>query len=218
MAEVADALRSLPAPVASLCGNHDLVHLPAAENGALLGQPTRHRTLELDGLGVLLWQAEARLDPGRGFALADGDLDRLEAALAGADRPVLLASHVPLSGQSQTGNHHFEHQPQLASDAEQPAIRAVLDRCPVPILAVAGHVHGNGVTVVDGFAHLTLQSLTETFTTAPEPAGAFGLLELSDAASPRVEGRDPFACTLPFAGPRRRRLPPLEPSPRRLSS
>lgn len=209
MAEVADALRALAAPVASLCGNHDLVHLPAEENGALLGQAMRHRTLDLPGVLLVLWQAEARLVPGRGFALAEGDLAWLEATLAAADRPLLLATHVPLSGQAQTGNHYFENRPELARYAEQAAIRVVLARCPMPLFCVAGHVHWNSLTLVDGIAHLTLQSLTETFTTAPEPAGAFGLLELGGEARFSVAGQDPFACTLPFAGPRRRWLPPL---------
>ncbi|MCS6778500.1 MAG: metallophosphoesterase [Geminicoccaceae bacterium] len=209
MAEVADALRALASPVASLCGNHDLVYLPAEENGALLGQPMRHRILDLPGLLLIVWQADARLAPNRGFALAEGDLAWLEATLAAADRPVLLATHVPLSGQAQTGNYYFERQPELARYDEQPAIRSALARCPVPLLCVAGHVHWNSLTLVDGIAHLTLQSLTETFTTAPAPAGAFALLELGGEASFRVEGNDPFACTLPFAGPRRRWLPPL---------
>jgi hypothetical protein len=214
MAEVADALRALPVAVASVCGNHDLVHLPAEENGALLGQPMRHRTVELEGLLLVLWQAEARLHPERGFGLAEGDLGWLEATLEAADRPVLLASHVPLSGQAQTGNHYFENQPQLAGYPEQPAIRRVLDGCAVPILAIAGHVHWNSVTLVDGIAHLTVQSLTETFTTSPEPAGAMALLELGEEARLRVLGEDAFACTLPFAGRRRRWLAPLVPDRR----
>jgi hypothetical protein len=172
----------------------------------------RHRTVELEGLLLVLWQAEARLHPERGFALAEGDLGWLQATLEAADRPVLLASHVPLSGQAQTGNHYFENKPQLAGYPEQPAIRRVLDGCPVPLLAIAGHVHWNSVTLVDGIAHLTVQSLTETFTTAPEPAGAMALLELGREAHLRVVGEDPFACTLPFAGRRRRWLAPLRPA------
>ena len=51
---------------------------------------------------------------------------------------------------------------------------------PVPVVWLAGHVHWNTVTLVDGIPHVTLQSLTETFTTHPEPAAAWGLLELGD--------------------------------------
>ncbi len=211
MAEVADALAALGVPVASLLGNHDVVHLSPAENGALLGRSMRHRTVELPSLLLVLWQAEVAFAPGRGFALAEGDLAWLEATLAAADRPVLLASHVPLSGQAMAGNHYFEHRPTHARYGEQTAIRRVLAACPVPLLAIAGHVHWNGVTLLDGIAHLTVQSLTETFTTEPEPAAAMGLLELGSEAVLRVVGADPFGCSVPFAGARRRWRPPLPP-------
>lgn len=209
MAEVADVLGGLGTPVVSLLGNHDLVHLSPAENGALLGQPMRHRTLELGGILLVVWQADAQFQPSRGFALGEGDLAWLAATLAAADRPVLLASHVPLSGQAMTGNHYFEHRPTHACYAEQVAIRRLLAACPAPVMALAGHVHWNSVTLVDGIAHLTLQSLTETFTTGCEPAAAMGLLDLAGEACLRVVGADPFACGVPFAGPRRRWLPPL---------
>lgn len=114
-----------------------------------------------------------------------------------------------------TGNHYFEHRPAYARYGEQAAIRRVLAGCPVPLLAIAGHVHWNGVTLLDGIPHLTVQSLTETFTTEPEPAGAMGLLELGSEAVLRVVGADPFGCSLPFAGARRRwraPLPPLGPA------
>jgi hypothetical protein len=58
------------------------------------------------------------------------------------------------------------------------------------------------LTVLDGIAHLTLQSLTETFTTFPEPAVSWALLELDDAIAWQVFGRDPFQTRLPAHAPR----------------
>jgi hypothetical protein len=70
-------------------------------------------------------------------------------------------------------------------------------------------VHWNTLTMVDGIAHITLQSLTETFTTAGEPAGAFALLELADEVLWRVHGRDGFQWSTRTQALARRWLAPL---------
>ncbi|WP_204327550.1 hypothetical protein, partial [Stenotrophomonas maltophilia] len=82
--------------------------------------------------------------------------------------------------------------PQYATYPSASRIRAVLRQARVPVIWISGHVHWNTLTTVDGIAHITLQSLTETFTTQGEAAGAFALLELSDKVLWRVHGRDPF--------------------------
>jgi len=69
-------------------------------------------------------------------------------------------------------------------------------------VCLAGHVHWNTVTNVDGVVHLTQQSLTESFTTGGEPAGAMGLLELSpETLRWQVVGRDPIEVVLPASPP-----------------
>lgn len=201
-AEVADRLRALPAPVLGLDGNHDRVHLAAAETARLLGRAAGHEAVDLDGWRILLWRAEVRLGPAGPFRLAPGDLDWLEAAILGADRPLLLASHVPLGGQALRGNPYFEACPERAAYAEQPAVRAVLAQARQPLLAVAGHVHQNGVALVDGIAHLTLQSLTESCTTGGAPAGAWARLRLGATVRLEVVGADRLAVELPATGGR----------------
>ena len=88
-------------------------------------------------------------------------------------------------------------------------MRAVLRAAQVPVMWLSGHVHWNTVTVADGIPHFTMQSLTESFTTSPEPAAAWALLQLDDAIDLRVFGRDPFAITLDAASTQRRWLTPL---------
>jgi hypothetical protein len=59
--------------------------------------------------------------------------------------------------------------------------------------------------------HFTLQSLTETFTTHPEPAGAWAMLELSETIDWRVYGQDRFEAKLNAADTMRRWIAPLPP-------
>ena len=120
-------------------------------------------------------------------------------------------SHVPVSGHSQVGNYYFEENPQSATYPEAARLRAILRSAKTPLAWISGHVHWNTVTKVDGMPHLTLQSLTETFTTGGEAAGTFGLLELSDRIDWRVVGKDPFAFAMDTAETLRRWRPPMAP-------
>jgi hypothetical protein len=199
MGEVADVFASLPAPTRHVCGNHDLINLSVEDNERILGQMLGHETLDVGAWRIALWRANARLDAEGRFSLGGGDLAWLEATLAASDRPLLVASHVPVSGQSQIGNFHFEENPAGATYPEAASIRRVLRGARQPLVWISGHVHWNSLTFVDGDAHLTQQSLSERFTTWPEPAGAFGLLTLGEAVEWRVFGRDPIEIRLDAA-------------------
>ena len=193
-----------------LCGNHDRAFLSAADNAAALGVEIGSRVVEIAGVRLILWQPDVRTTPRQGPRLAPDDLEWLAASLVASPTPTLLFSHVPLSGQSMTGNYWFERNPTSAVYAQQPEIRKVLASCPGPFAAFAGHVHWNSVTAVDAIPHFTLQSLTETFTTSPDPAGSFAMLELADATLRwAVHGHDPMAVTLAFPPQRRRWIEPL---------
>jgi 3',5'-cyclic-AMP phosphodiesterase len=122
-----------------------------------------------------------------------------------------VASHIPVSGHAQTGNYYFHNNPQYSTYAGAEQVRAVLRQADTPVVWVAGHVHWNTVTVVDGIPHITLQSLTETFTTHPEPAAAWGLLELGASVAWHAHGRDPVSFSMPAADAARRWLAPLPP-------
>lgn len=120
--------------------------------------------------------------------------------LGADDRPTLLFSHVPLSGQSSLGNAWFENNPDHATyRGELTAIRTVLRDAPGRIAAFSGHVHWNSLTVVDGTPHLTLQSLSETFTTAGRPSGCSAILAIGDELLTwSVGGLDALQVTLPW--------------------
>jgi 3',5'-cyclic-AMP phosphodiesterase len=205
------------APVHHLCGNHDRDFLSIADNERILGQPLRNATLELDGWRIVLFRADAQMRRPHGFRCSEEDLSWLAETVAATDRPLLVASHVPLSGHGQDGNYYFENTPAYSRYPETNRIRDILRGCRQPILCLAGHVHWNTVTTVDGVTHLTQQSLTESFTMSPargegEPCGAYGLLELgAETVSWRVHGADAFALELPLRQLARRWCAPLQP-------
>ncbi len=213
-AEVADAFRAIRVPVHHLCGNHDRDHLSVAENEAILGQPLGHAMLDIGGWRIVLWRADSRIrrlvsDGFHGFVLAEADLLWLARVIRAADRPLAIMSHVPVSGHAQTGNYYFERNATSSTYPGTERLRAELRAARVPVMWLSGHVHWNTVTVIDGIPHFTMQSLTESFTTSPEPAAAWALLQLDHAIDLRVFGRDPFAMTIDAADTQRRWLAPL---------
>lgn len=216
-AEVAEAFRPIHniAPLFHVCGNHDRDHLSVAQNEEILGQSLGHATIDLGDWRVVLWRADSRIRRGAngpiGFHLDEADLLWLAGVVRQADRPLLVVSHVPLSGHSQISNYYFERNPQLSTYPGADRARAVLRAAKVPVACIAGHVHWNTLTVVDGIPHITMQSLTESFTCHPEPTAAWGLLELDSRIVLDVFGRDPFAVRLDTANAGRRWVTPLAP-------
>lgn len=214
--EVAEAFRAISAPRFHICGNHDRDHLSVAENADILGQDLGNQLLDIGGWRIVLWRADSRIrrpakDGFAGFVLSEADLLWLAGVVRTADRPLAIVSHVPVSGHAQTGNYYFERNPDASTYAGGDRVRAVLRAATVPVVCLAGHVHWNTLTTVDGIPHITCQSLTESFTTHPTPAAAWGLLELGEAIDWRVFGLDPFSARLATAAAARRWITPLPP-------
>jgi hypothetical protein len=208
---VAERFARLTIPRHHVAGNHDRAMLSLRENAALLDAPLESRTMDVGGLRIVLWQPDVSLTPARGFHLADGDLEQLRSLLWRDERPTLLMSHVPLSGHAQTGNYYFEHNPGHATYAEIDAIRRVIAAAPCPVVALAGHVHWNTLTIVDGTPHITLQSLTEAFTTG-NASGCTAVLEIdNDSLRWTVSGLDRFAVSLPWRSKKSQWTRPLGP-------
>jgi hypothetical protein len=210
--EVAEVFRAIEAPVRHICGNHDRDHLTVEQNAEILGQPLANQTIDLGDWILVLWRADSRIHRPGGFVLTEADLLWLAGVVRQATKPLAIFSHVPISGHSQAGNYYFERNPEASTypgGAER--ARAILATARVPVCCFAGHVHWNTLTMVGGQPHFTLQSLTETFTTHPEPAGAWALLELSDRIAWTVYGKDSFRAELSAAETARRWITPLPP-------
>ncbi|WP_319529680.1 metallophosphoesterase [uncultured Cohaesibacter sp.] len=193
--EVKTAFDGLSAPIYHICGNHDRDHLDVSDNEAILNQSLEHQTLDVGGWRIALWRADSKIirsSDYHGFVLREDDLLWLSRTVQNADRPLLIASHVPVSGHSQIGNYYFENNPTSSTYPMAERAREALAQTDVPIVFLSGHVHWNTITKVDGITHLTQQSLTESFTTKGEPAGAYGLIELDDTVRWQVFGKDPM--------------------------
>lgn len=208
--EVAEMFRAISVPVWHINGNHDRDHLTVADNEEILGQSLGHVVHDLGGWRIILWRADTQIyrDGQHSFQLPEADLLWLAAQMQKADRPVLVASHVPVSGHSQIGNYYFERSPHVSTYPQAARVREVLAMARVPVVCIAGHVHWNTVTTVNGITHLTQQSLTESFTTGGEPAGSMGILELGDIVNWEVCGRDEFKYSF---RPNARRWTPILP-------
>ncbi|MFZ2099941.1 MAG: metallophosphoesterase-domain-containing protein, partial [Oricola sp.] len=188
----------------------DRDYLEVSDNEAILGQSLHSMTFDIGGWRIALWRADTKILRGpehHGFVLREADLLWLSRTAQAADRPLLVVSHVPVSGHAQTGNYYFERNPGSSTYPMAERARAALAQARVPVVCLSGHVHWNTITTVDGITHLTQQSLTESFTTQGEPAGAMGLIELSDTVNWRVSGRDPISYG--FAPTSDRWTPPL---------
>ncbi|RMC36025.1 metallophosphoesterase family protein [Paracoccus alkanivorans] len=197
--EVAEIFARLDMPVHHICGNHDRDHLSVAENEEILGAKLDNELIDLGEWQLALWRADARIHrehPGPGFYLPETDLLWLSRVAQQAEKPMLVASHVPMSGHSQIGNYYFQRNSAASTYPQADRARAALTQSRVPTACIAGHVHWNTVTTVDGIPHITQQSLTESFTTGGEPARSWGMLTLSDTVHWQVIGDEPFEARL----------------------
>lgn len=206
-------------PVHHICGNHDRDYITVAENEQILRQSLANETIDLDGWTVVLFRADAKVhrDPDgiRSFTMPEADLVWLADVIANATKPLAIFSHVPLSGHDQTGNYYFQNKPEFSRYPNTECIRAAIESARVPVISFSGHVHWNTLTTIKGVPYVTIQSLTETFTTHPEPSGAMAVLELgSDEIALDVRGLDAFRLRLPVQQMARRWLTPL-PAPSR---
>lgn len=124
--EVAEMFRDISVPVWHINGNHDRDHLSVADNEEILGQSLGHEVHDLGDWRIILWRADSQIHRNgqHSFQLPEADLLWLAAQMQKADRPVLVASHVPVSGHSQIGNYYFERSPRVDLSAGSPRARS----------------------------------------------------------------------------------------------
>lgn len=198
MREVAARFQPVNTPHAHLNGNHDVAFLGEAANFQTLGEPPCGRAVEIKGRRLIFWQADTLIQRPEPFRIRAEDLAWLADELPKSELPTVLFTHAPLGGGSMTGNYWFQNNPAFAAYPNAADARALIEDLGHLVLCVAGHVHWNSLHRVNGVPYLTAQSLTESFTTDGEPAGAWATLEIDAAIRWRVHGRDPIEIALPL--------------------
>lgn len=201
MRDVAARFGAVNTPRAHLNGNHDVAYLGEDANFSTFREAPFGRSVELKGVRLLFWQANTHIPYPEPFSLRDADLAWLAAELPKSALPTIVFTHVPLGGGAMTGNYWFQNNPSFAAYPNGAQARAILEQNGHVILCVAGHVHWNSLHRANAVPHITVQSLTESFTTGGEPAGAWATIEINDRIHWRTYGRDPIevvaACRKP---------------------
>lgn len=197
--EVAATFATFNGPRYHVLGNHDVANMSIADNEEILGQSMQSSVVDLGEARLILWQPGVKIEWPTGFPHAAANLDWLVETLNADTKPAVIATHVPLSGHLQVGNYYFERNPQFATYPDHVAVREAVEATGNAALWLSGHVHWNTVTNMRGLPHITVQSVSERFTTFPHGAAAFAMLEIADGKfSLEVHGRDPFAVSMPF--------------------
>lgn len=209
MGDVVAVFEPMDLPRVHLLGNHDMHYLSKVENESLLGRPLGSHSVDLKGWHLVFWQLDLSGRFPDNPLPSDIDLKWLHADLTGTTLPAVVFTHVPLDGASMTGNYYFENNPGSATLRHASRARQVISSAGNVVLCVAGHVHWNNVSSIDGIRFLTIQSLAESFTTEGEASGAWAEIELSDRVRWRVHGADSVEYEAPIRGLNHHWAPPL---------
>lgn len=197
--EVADTLAQFKGPRYHVVGNHDVNNLSIADNEDIFGQSMASQVFDIGPARLILWQPDVHIGLPRGFKPTGDALPWLIETLEADTKPAIIATHVPLSGHSQIGNFYFENNYRYSTYPDHAEVRRAVEATGNAAMWLSGHVHWNTVTPVAGIQHVTIQSMSERFTTAPAAANAFAVLEIADgSAGLTVHGNDPFQARVAF--------------------
>ncbi len=197
--ELATIFQKFPGPRVHLLGNHDVVNLTDDDHEQVLGRRPGHQLVDLGKARLLLWEPSVVFHRPRGFDAAGQHLAWMVERLEEDTRAAIIASHIPVSGAAMTGNYYFGNNPALATYPDAEATRRAVEATGNAALWLSGHVHWNSVCSVGGIRHVTLQSPSETFTTNPELALTWAMLDIEEGeASLRIDGQDPLSVRFPF--------------------
>lgn len=192
---VRQALSRCTAPAVPLFGNNEYKFLGADEAAKALGCSASSEVRPLNGWTLVFWRPSCSLTLESGLHLSATDLSWLEAAIATASYPAVLFLHAPIDEPSMVGNYYFENRPDLAGYANAAAARRIIEVSGKVVLVLAGHVHWNAGSTIDGIHYRTLAALTDTFDVAAVPSGTWSILELADDGRLSLDtfGREPMS-------------------------
>lgn len=204
--EVASWLLETLIPIRHINGNHDVEFLDQSQLTAAMGKEVKTSTLEMSGYNLVFWCGSAALQYKVGIVEpSEVQLRELHEALTGSPLPAIIFSHIPLNHPEYTG--HFVHE-RVAPEAGRYApeisrrVREILERSERAVLCINGHLHWNAYHAIDGIHYISVPSLTELFTSYPEPAAAWSILTI-DGPEIRLQvfGNTPIEYRFPVKSP-----------------
>lgn len=196
---VANLFGDLKIPCHHLLGNHDLVNMDRNDNAEILKQEMVSTYLDTDIARLIFWRPDVKIKKGIGFPILSDDLIWLEEAISSSPNKAVIFNHVPISGHSQYGNFYFQNNQQYSTYPEYEKILDLAVQNLKTAAWVSGHVHWNTLNNMNGIPMITIQSLTESFTTYPNPAGSWAEVEISeDHIFCKVNGLDPLTINAPI--------------------
>jgi Icc protein len=206
---VSEQFEKMSARCVHLLGNHDVAHLSREDNEHAFSQDMRSTSIDLKGWHLIFWQANVDISLHEPLLLREEELAWLEADLAGTSLPSIVFTHIPLDGASMTGNFYFQASPQIATYANVAQAQAIISTAGNVAACIAGHVHWNNISRIDGVPYITLQSLTESFTTQGEASGGWAVIEADHQLRWRGYGGDPIELTVNLGSGNQRWAQPL---------
>lgn len=172
-----------------VAGNHDRVHLSAADLRRLWGSSPEgplFRRFSRAGVTILVLATHERKD--RDVRIDPEQLSWVEAELSAGEEPVVVLMHHSAAEQALQHNRWFSRAPHLCLVAERARLREIFERSDRVRLVLNGHLHWNHLAVHGGIPYVTVQSLIENLDEdAPgRPAAAHAVVNL-DGSGTHVE-------------------------------
>ncbi|MCG8548223.1 MAG: metallophosphoesterase [Alphaproteobacteria bacterium] len=198
---VKQSLDRCSAPAVPLFGNNELKFLSPRDVANVLGCAADTEVRRVNGWSLVFWRPSCTLSFDEGLRLDESDLASLDAALASAEYPAVICLHAPIDEHSMVGNYYFANRRELAGYENAQAARDIIEASGKVVLVLAGHVHWNAGTTIDGVHYRTLASLSDTFdATAVDAAGTWAIVELGEDGwiSLEVFGREPMRWSAPM--------------------
>ena len=188
--EVAAVFQSIEVPLVHLLGNHDLHFLSLRENEAILQSSLESHSRDLKGYHLVFWNLDLSSTYADNEIPSKKELLWLQEDLKKTLLPTIIFTHVPLDEASMIGNFWFQNNLNSASLNNTVQARNIIETSGKVIACISGHTHWNKCSTIDGVLYLTIQSLTESFTTDEKASEAWAELTVAETLRCVVHGND----------------------------
>lgn len=191
---VANEFMNMHCPRVHMLGNHDVKNVEVLDQEKILMCNLNNYVIVINGWQLIFLNEDIYFK-NDGFYFSQATLEFVKSVLLTTEMPCIVFSHLPFSSSSMVGNYYFEEKFSFAYEYKNAnEMRAIIRQYGNVVAVVTAHVHWNSIVTIDGIHYLTVQSLTESFTTHPLPANSWAVLKLSkDILDFNVEGNDPFS-------------------------